>query len=130
MDRHIIMKLSLAQCFASNNNTYRNDSLFKHASQMSARLLKSDLQHILKKMGEFRSIAWISSVRHSAGNENSYLAPEVNYFFSEWVYVNDTDRKYNFSILIVVFETIDMGMVWIFQIVFNEMKLMYKCFYL
>ena len=52
---------------------------------------------ILKKMGEVRLTAWISCVRFSARNENSYLAPEANYSFSEWVYVNDTDRKYNIS---------------------------------
>ena len=100
MDRHIIVKLSLAQCLTSNNNNniYRNDTSFKHTSQMGARLLKSDIQHILKKkMGEGRLAAWISNVRFSAGNENSYLAPEANCSFSEWVYVNDTDRKWNIS---------------------------------
>ena len=48
-------------------------------------------------MGEVRLTARISCVRFSAGNENSYLAPEANYSFSEWVYVIDTDRKYNIS---------------------------------
>ena len=49
--------------------------------------------YIKKKMGEGRLAAWISNVRFSARNENSYLAPEANCSFSEWVYVNDTDRK-------------------------------------
>ena len=48
-------------------------------------------------MGEVRLTARISCVRFSAGNENSYLAPEANYSFNEWMYVNDTDRKYNIS---------------------------------
>ena len=30
----------------------------------------------------------------------------------------------------MVFKTTDMGMVCVFQMVFIEMKLMYKCFYL
>ena len=30
----------------------------------------------------------------------------------------------------MVFRTTDMGMVCVFQMVFIEMKLMYKCFYL
>ena len=42
--------------------------------------------YIKKKMGEGRLAAWISNVRFSAGNE-------ANCSFSEWVYVNDTDRK-------------------------------------
>ena len=49
--------------------------------------------NILKKMGEVRLTAWISCVRYNGGNYNSYLAPEANCSFSEWVYVNDSDRK-------------------------------------
>ena len=86
---------------ASNNNnkdTYRNDTLFKHASQMSARPLKSNVQHLLKKkiLGKVRLTAWILCVRFSGGNYNSYRAPEATYSFSEWVLMTPTE-KYNIS---------------------------------
>ena len=129
MVRHIIVILSLVQCLASNNNNNNNNTyatiLFYYSTP-----LKSNVQQIVRKqMAEVRLTAWISCVRYCGGNYNSHQAPEANCSFSEWVYVNDSDRKiWYYLISIVVFKTTTMGMVCVFEMVFIEMKLLYKCF--